>query len=64
MSEAGSSVVPWLKVTPHVAVRVSVSTVLITTGMYYLVSGRKQASLDRMISGAVLCLLSLLTFSL
>lgn len=55
---------PWLNITPAVALRVAGSTVLISVGMYYLTSGRKEANLDRMISGAVLCLLSLLTFAL
>lgn len=61
---AASDAMPWLAITPTVALRVSASTVLITVGMYYLVSGRKEASLDRMIGGAMLCLLSMLVFAL
>jgi hypothetical protein len=55
---------PWLAITPKVAIRVSLSTVLISVGMYYLVTGRREADLSRMWTGAVLCLLSLMTFSL
>jgi hypothetical protein len=55
---------PWLDITPKVAVRTAVSTVLISVGMFYLVTGRKSADLGRMWTGAVLCLLSLLAFSL
>lgn len=55
---------PWLDVTPKVALRAAASTVLISMGMFYLVSGRKSADLGRMWTGAVLCLLSLLAFSL
>jgi hypothetical protein len=64
MNEAAAPAHPWLNVTPTVALRVSAATVLISTGMYYLVSGRREASLDRMMTGAVLCLLSLLVWSL
>lgn len=59
-----ATVEPWLSITPKVAVRTAVSTVLISVGMFYLVSGRKSADLGRMWTGAVLCLLSLLAFSL
>lgn len=55
---------PWLDITPKVALRASASTVLISVGMFYLVTGRKNADLGRMWTGAVLCLLSLLAFSL
>lgn len=55
---------PWLNITPKVAFRVSGATVLISIGMYCLVSGRKSADLGRMWTGAVFCLLSLLVFSL
>lgn len=61
---APSAPQPWLDVTPLVALRVSAATMLIAMGMHYLVSGRKEASLDKMINGAVLCLMSLLAFAL
>jgi hypothetical protein len=63
-SEAAAPAQPWLNITPKIAVRVSLSTVLISVGMYYLVTGRREADLSRMWTGAVLCLLSLMTFSL
>lgn len=55
---------PWLNVTPTVGLRVSASIMLISMGMYYLSAGRKEASLDKMIAGALLCLLSMMTFAL
>ncbi len=67
MTEASSSAgstLPWLDITHGVALRVSVSTVCISIGMYYLVTGRRDASLDRMITGAVLCLMSCFVFAL
>ncbi|MDX6768973.1 MAG: hypothetical protein SF051_05535 [Elusimicrobiota bacterium] len=64
MTEAAGAAQPWLNITPLVAVRVAAATVCISTGMYYLVTGRREASLDRMWTGAFLCLLSLLAFAL
>lgn len=64
MTEAAGGAQPWLNITPLVALRVSAATVCISTGMYYLSTGRRDASLDRMLGGAFLCLLSLLAFAL
>ena len=49
-----SNVKPWLTVTPRVAGRLALSVVLMATGMHYLVSGRTQANVSRMITGAIL----------
>ena len=57
-----SPVEPWLDITPKIALRVSAATVLISMGMYYLVTGRRNAELGRMWTGAVLCLLILMVF--
>jgi hypothetical protein len=53
---------PWLTVTPQVAARMAVSTVLMATGMFYLVSGRKEADVKKMITGAMLALASIVLF--
>lgn len=49
-----------LRVTPQYAARFAVAIALFGAGMHYLVSGRKEASLGRMITGALLTLASLL----
>lgn len=61
--QASSAAAPWLNITPQVALRVAASTVLISTGMYYLVAGRRDADFGKMTTGAVLCLLSLAAFA-
>ena len=61
MTEAASK--PWLTVTPNVAGRMAVSTVLMAIGMYYLVSGRKEANVSRMFTGALLALASVFLFT-
>ncbi|MBI5246850.1 MAG: hypothetical protein HY923_06685 [Elusimicrobia bacterium] len=60
MSDA--AVKPWLTVTPAVAGRMALSTVLMAIGMYYLVSGRKEANVSRMFTGALLALASVFLF--
>lgn len=51
---------PVIRFTPQYAARFAVAIVLFGAGMHYLVSGRKEASLGRMITGAVLALASML----
>ena len=46
--------------TPKRALKFSVAFTLFGASMHYLVSGRKEADLDKMITGAVLALVSLL----
>ncbi len=46
--------------TPTRALRFSVAFTLFGAAMHYLVSGRKEADLNKMITGAVLALASLL----
>ena len=53
---------PWITVTPHVAGRMALSTVLMVIGMHYLVSGRKEANVSRMITGAILTVASVFLF--
>lgn len=48
--------------TPKLALKTSLASGLIAAGMYYMISGRKNADLNRMITGAVLTLASLLLF--
>ena len=45
---------------PRYAAKFAVAIVLFSAGMHYLVSGRKEADLSRMITGALLTLASLL----
>jgi hypothetical protein len=56
----GTSVEPAIRFTPRHALKFAVAIVLFGAGMHYLVSGRKEASLNRMITGALLALASLL----
>jgi hypothetical protein len=51
---------PAIRFTPQYAAKFAVAIVLFGAGMHYLVSGRKEADLGRMITGAVLALASLL----
>ena len=53
---------PWLLVTPRVAGRMALSTILMMTGMYYLVTGRRDANMSRMMTGAVLAIASVFLF--
>ena len=53
---------PWLNVTPTVVGRIAVSTVLMGMGMFYLSTGRRDGSMQRMLVGAALAFASLLVF--
>lgn len=55
-----AGVTPVFRLTPRYLLKFSVAIVLFGAGMHYLVSGRKEASLNRMITGALLALASLL----
>ncbi len=61
MSDAAK---PWLAVTPKVMGKMALSTMLMAIGMYYLTSGRREASMSRMFSGAVLALAAVFIFAL
>jgi hypothetical protein len=49
-----------IALTPKQGLKFAAAITLFGAGMHYLVSGRKEASLDKMITGAVLALASLL----
>jgi hypothetical protein len=55
---------PWISVTPRVMGKMALSTVLMAIGMYYLTTGRREASVSRMFTGAVLTLASVFIFVL
>lgn len=55
---------PWIKITPQVMGKMSLSTVLMISGMYYLVTGRREANMSRMFTGAILTLASVFIFVL
>jgi len=57
---AGAQLTPTISMTPKRALKFSVAFTLFGASMHYLVSGRKEASLNKMITGAVLALASLL----
>ena len=61
-AEPAARAIPWLNITPGVMTKVSLSVVLMTAGMYYLVTGRREAELNRMILGAVLSIASLFCY--
>ena len=54
---------PWITVTPLVIGKMALSTMLMAAGMHYLVTGRSDADLSRMITGAVLTLASVFVFA-
>lgn len=56
---APSDVPPILSVTPKTVGRFALAVVLFGAAMHYLVSGRKEANLGKMIAGALLALASL-----
>ena len=60
MTEA--AVKPWLTLTPQVMARMALSVALMAIGMHYLVSGRKEANVSRMITGALLTVASVFLF--
>jgi hypothetical protein len=53
---------PWITVTPAVMAKTSLSVVLMCAGMYYLVSGRRDADATKMITGAILAVASVFLF--
>lgn len=55
-----SNKLPWLNLTPAVLGKVSVSIVLMSAGMFYLSTGRRDGSFNRMVIGAILALSCLL----
>lgn len=55
---------PWISVTPAVMGKMALSTVLMAIGMYYLTTGRRDASMSRMFTGAFLTLASVFIFVL
>jgi hypothetical protein len=55
---------PWISVTPRVMGKMALSTVLMAIGMYYLTTGRREASVSRMFTGAFLTLASVFIFVL
>lgn len=57
---SGGAATPAIRLTPQYVGKFAVAIVLFGAGMHYLVSGRKEADLGRMITGAVLTLASLL----
>lgn len=61
--EGGSrqiAVEPAIRLSPRYAAKFTAAIVLFGAGMHYLVSGRKEASLNKMITGAMLALASML----
>jgi hypothetical protein len=52
--------IPTVYMTPQRALRFSVAFTLFGASLHYLVSGRKEANLGKMITGAVLALASML----
>ncbi|MDE2141484.1 MAG: hypothetical protein KGJ84_03625 [Elusimicrobia bacterium] len=56
----GGTVEPVIRFTPEHALKFAAAIVLFGAGMHYLTTGRKEADLGRMITGAILALVSLL----
>ena len=57
---AGTQLTPTIVMTPKRALRFSAAFTLFGAAMHYLVSGRKEANLNKMVTGAVLVMASLL----
>lgn len=55
---------PWISVSPRVMGKMALSIVLMAIGMYYLTTGRREASVSRMFTGAFLTLASVFIFVL
>lgn len=55
---------PWISLTPAIMGKIALSVSLMTIGLYYLVSGRRDANMSRMFSGAFLTLASVFLFLL
>ena len=49
---------PWLSITPPIMAKAALSIALMSSGMFYLATGRRDADLSRMTAGAVLALAS------
>lgn len=60
MAVPGGTIEPVIRFTPKAALKFTAAIVLFGAGMHYLTTGRKEADLSRMITGAVLALASLL----
>ncbi len=60
MTEAAAK--PWISLTPAVMGKSALSVVLMCIGMFYLVSGRRDASASKMITGAILTVASVFLF--
>lgn len=60
LARAEDSAAPLVRLTANTALRFAMATVLFGAAMHYLVSGRKEASMGKMITGALLILASLL----
>ena len=58
-SSVASDVEPLFNMTPKTVSRFALAVVLFGAAMHYLVSGRKEASLGKMMTGAILALASL-----
>ena len=52
----------WLNLTPVLILKVAGSTVLMATGMFYLATGRREANMGRILTGAVLTMASIFLF--
>ncbi len=61
MNEAAK---PWITLTPKVVGKMALSTTLMAMGMFYLTTGRRDAEVSRMITGAILALASVFLFML
>jgi hypothetical protein len=57
---AGTQLTPTITMTPKRALRFSAAFTLFGAAMHYLISGRKEANLNKMVTGAVLVMASLL----
>jgi hypothetical protein len=55
---------PWITLTPSAVGKLALSTMLMSMGMYYLTTGRRDADMSRMITGAVLTLAAVFIFVL
>ena len=55
---------PWISLTPQVMGKAALSVMLMAMGMHYLTTGRTNADVSRMITGAVLTLASVFLFVL
>jgi hypothetical protein len=60
IAASAAQVQPVIAMTPKQALKFSVAITLFGAAMHYLVSGRKEANLGKMITGALLALASIL----